>query len=67
VKADAIDAAVYDLKAVNPREPTHIDKRTPDEILDSIEAQGQIISEALVQLRKLMSTTVQPSLVTGER
>ena len=53
-KADAIDAAVFDLKAVNPNAIVKIDTRTPDEVLQSIEAQGKIVSEALVSLRAML-------------
>lgn len=36
-KADAIDAAVYDLKAVNPRAVVETDTRSAEEIIESIE------------------------------
>lgn len=54
-KADAIDAAVFDLKAVNPNAVTKIDTRPPDEVIRSIEEQGRIVSEALASLRAAMS------------
>lgn len=54
-KADAIDAAVFDLKAVNPNLVVKIDTRTPDEVIRSIEVQGNIVSEALTSLRAVMS------------
>ncbi len=38
-KADAIDAAVFDLKAVNPNAVVKIDRRTPEEVIQSIAAQ----------------------------
>ena len=53
-KADAIDAAVYDLKAVNPNAVTKIDTRTPSQIIESIEAQGNIVSAALEKLKTLL-------------
>ena len=53
-KADAIDAAVYDLKAVNPNAVTKIDTRTPSQIIESIEAQGNIVSAALAKLKTLL-------------
>ncbi|MFH2067561.1 MAG: N-6 DNA methylase [Pseudomonadota bacterium] len=54
-KADAIDAAVYDLKAVNPNAITKIDTRTPAQIIESIEAQGNIVSAALAKLKTLLA------------
>lgn len=54
-KADAIDAAVYDLKAVNPNAVIRVDTRTPSEIIGSIEEQGKIVSEALAKLKKLLA------------
>lgn len=53
-KADAIDAAVFDLKAVNPNAVVKIDSRTPDEVIASIEKQGRIVAAALSALRKLI-------------
>lgn len=53
-KADAIDAAVYDLKAVNPRVKVERDTRTPDQIIDSIANHGRTVDAALTQLRLLM-------------
>ena len=56
-KANDIDAAVYDLKAVNPNAIAKVDTRTPEEIIKSIEAQGKIVSEALVKLKILLADT----------
>jgi type I restriction enzyme M protein len=50
-KAKEIEDAVYDLKAVNPHRKPEIDTRTPEELLDIIEAKGREIAEALAQLR----------------
>jgi type I restriction enzyme M protein len=50
-KADAIDAAVFDLKAVNPNAVVRIDTRTPEEIIASIERHGEIVADALRSLR----------------
>jgi type I restriction enzyme M protein len=36
-KADAIDAAVFDLKAVNPNAVVKIDTRTSEEVIESID------------------------------
>lgn len=40
-KAQAIDDAVFDLKAVNPREKKALDQRTPAQLLADIEAKGR--------------------------
>lgn len=53
--ADAIDAAVYDLKAVNPNAVVWTDTRTPAEVIESIEEQGRIVANALERLRGLMA------------
>ncbi|MBN9120844.1 MAG: N-6 DNA methylase [Planctomycetes bacterium] len=50
-KADAIEAAVYDMKAVNPNRKAKEDRRTPGELLDLIEQKGREIAEALAALR----------------
>lgn len=55
-KADAIDAAVFDLKAVNPNAIVKIDTRTPDEVIQSIDDQGKIVLNALATLRRLLQT-----------
>ena len=51
VTRDAIEAKGYDLKAVNPNAKNNEDTRTPDELLDIIEAKGREIAEALAVLR----------------
>jgi len=53
-QAAAIDAAVFDLKAVNPNAVTTMDERTPGQIIASIEAQGRIVAQALNRLAALM-------------
>jgi len=52
-RAQDIEDAVYDLKAVNPNRQTEKDKRTPGELLDIIEAKGREVAEALAVLRSL--------------
>ncbi|MBN2011708.1 N-6 DNA methylase, partial [candidate division KSB1 bacterium] len=52
-KAKEIEDAVYDLKAVNPNKKQTIDTRTPNELIDIIEAKGKEIAEALAELRKI--------------
>ena len=54
-KAANIDAAVFDLKAVNPNAVTRVDERTPQEIIGSIEQQGRIVSAALARLATLLA------------
>lgn len=43
----------YDLKAVTPHRVVDQDTRTPEELLDEIEKQQAIISEAITELRSL--------------
>ena len=52
VSIDEIIAKNYDLKAVNPNRKDDSDKRTPEELLDIIEQQAEIIKESLNILRK---------------
>ena len=52
-KAEAIESAVYDLKAVNPNRKTEGDRRTPTELLDLIEAKGRDVADAIAALRAL--------------
>ena len=53
-QAAAIDAAVFDLKAVNPNAVTQVDDRTPAQIIKNIQDQGRIVAEALARLNALM-------------
>jgi type I restriction enzyme M protein len=53
VERKEIDARGYDLKAVNPHAKRHEDTRTPEELLDIIEAKGREVAEALAALRGL--------------
>ena len=54
-RAANIDAAVFDLKAVNPNSVTRVDKRTPQEIMGSIEQQGRFVSAALARLTAILA------------
>ena len=54
-KAANIDAAVFDLKAVNPNAVTVLDDRTPEQIIANIAANGLIVSGALAKLSALMA------------
>jgi type I restriction enzyme M protein len=51
-----IEARGYDLKAMNPNRKAEADERTPEQILDAIEAKGREASEALSQLRAMEKT-----------
>jgi type I restriction enzyme M protein len=51
VPREDINAKNYDLKAVNPNAKSDEDTRTPEQLLDLIEAKGREIAEALAQLR----------------
>ncbi len=53
-RAQAIDDAVYDLKAVNPHEKKETDTRTPAELLEAIAAKGREVDAAMERLRSLL-------------
>ncbi len=53
VSRDEIEKKGYDLKAVNPHVKVQEDTRTPEELLDLIEAKGREVAEALAELRRL--------------
>ncbi len=53
VPREEIEAKNYDLKAVNPNAKNDEDTRTPDELLDHIEAKGKEVAEALGVLRQI--------------
>jgi type I restriction enzyme M protein len=53
-KADSIENAVYDLKAVNPNRKAEVDTRTPSELLDVIESKGAEVAKAIAELRELV-------------
>ena len=53
VERKDIEARGYDLKAVNPHARKDEDLRTPEELLDLIEAKGREVAEALAALRAL--------------
>nr|WP_294548108.1 N-6 DNA methylase [uncultured Rhodopila sp.] len=58
-RAAAIDAAVFDLKAVNPNAVIVTDQRSPQQIIASIEAQGRIVAQALQRLNVLLDVDQQ--------
>jgi type I restriction enzyme M protein len=53
VERAAIEAKGYDLKAVNPFAKKDEDLRTPEEMLDIIEAKGRDVAEEVAALRAL--------------
>ena len=53
-QAAAIDAAVFDLKAVNPSTMAKFDDRSPAEIIQSIHDQGRIVAQALARIAALV-------------
>jgi type I restriction enzyme M protein len=53
-EAAAIDAAVFDLKAVNPNAAPTTDTRSPAQIIASIEEQGRAVTRALGRLNTLL-------------
>lgn len=52
VSREEINTKGYDLKAVNPRAKKDEDTRTPEELLNLIEARGKEVEEALAVLRR---------------
>jgi type I restriction-modification system DNA methylase subunit len=53
VTREEIEAKNFDLKAFNPNAKTEEDTRTPEELLDLIEAKGREVAEALAALRQI--------------
>ncbi len=53
-KAETIENAIYDLKAVNPNAKDTSDKRTPSELLDFITEKSKEVETALNSLRRLI-------------
>lgn len=53
-KAEAIEDAAYDIKAVNPNRADDEDKRSPAELLDFIDRKGREADAALSRLRVLI-------------
>ncbi|MDP9365717.1 MAG: type I restriction-modification system subunit M [Chloroflexota bacterium] len=53
VTREQVEAKGYDLKAVNPHAKRVEETRTPEELLDLIEAKGREVAEALATLRAL--------------
>lgn len=55
VTRDEIEARRFDLKAVNPNARSTEDTRTPEELLDIIEAKGREVDAAIGELRMLLA------------
>jgi type I restriction enzyme M protein len=54
VSREEIERSGFDLKAVNPNAKADVDTRTPEELLDIIEARGREVDAAIVELRRLL-------------
>ena len=54
VTRDEIETRRFDLKAVNPNAKSTEDTRTPEELLDIIEAKGREVDAAIATLRELL-------------
>jgi type I restriction enzyme M protein len=65
-RAQAIDDAVYDLKAVNPHAKNDEDTRTPEELLELIERKGEEVREAVALLRAVGRARFDLHLTTGQ-
>lgn len=52
-----IDAAVFDLKAVNPYVKAIVDTRSVLDVIDNINQQGQIVATAMNNLRSLLAVS----------
>jgi type I restriction enzyme M protein len=50
-RASAIEAAVYDLKAVNPNTDSNHDTRTVAQLLEMVAAEGKVLHAALARLK----------------
>lgn len=50
-KVKEIEDTVYDLKAVNPNKKPNVDTRTPEDLMNIIEAKGKEVADALADLR----------------
>jgi len=57
-RAKEIEDAVYDLKAVNPNRKPDVDDRTPEELMDIIEAEGREVAKALAALRSCSKSSL---------
>jgi type I restriction enzyme M protein len=60
VSRDEIEARRFDLKAVNPNAKSTEDTRTPEELLDIIDAKGREVAAAIAELRRLLAHPAAP-------
>jgi len=65
-KAQDIEFAIYDLKAVNPNIKVVEDTRTPTELLEVIAGKGREADEALAELRSLLGGKIHPEPVAHD-
>ena len=54
VSREDLEARKLDLKAVNPNAKSAVDTRTPEQLIDIIEAQGREVDAAMSELRRLL-------------
>lgn len=54
-KAQAIEFAIYNIKAVNPNRESDEDLRTPAQLLEAVEAHGRKADQALAELKALLA------------
>ena len=59
-RASAIDAATFDLKAINAQAWVERDERTPVQVLAAIQAHGAAVDAALTRLQALLATDGVP-------
>jgi type I restriction enzyme M protein len=59
-RAEAVENAVYDLKAVNPNRAADEDRRTPAQLLTLIEEKGREADAALARLKELIARPSWP-------
>jgi type I restriction enzyme M protein len=67
VTRDEIETRRFDLKAVNPNAKSTEDTRTPEELLDIIEAKGREVDSAIAELRRLLRADPVTDIVGRSR
>ena len=65
-RADAIDAAAFDLKAVNPCARGGQDRRSPESVLAAIAAHQRTIDSALARLGQLVGEPGLAGIAQGD-
>lgn len=66
-EADLIDAAVYDLRAINPNTTAHLDERKAADILGEIDEQGRVVANALQRLGLLITEFAEAPVEVPKR